>query len=134
MNQDSDSGLKRKRTTIDRILECAVTVNWQELTKAQDKSSMRMEYRTGPQNSLEYWKQSTIEHRIGTTFSRGNYSADLVRMLDAVMQHQEDFVAPSRDFPDGLVQIKKPSTTELSTARVEMIAAMDQIGSFATHK
>jgi hypothetical protein len=152
MNPDSDSGLKRKRTTIDRILECAVTVNWQDLTKTQDNSSMRMEYLTGPQNSLEYlklwscsergywnllaeyWMQSTIEHRRGTTFSRGNYSADLVRMLDAVMRHQEDFLAPSPDFPDGLVQIKKPSTTELSTARAEMIEAMDQIGSFATHK
>jgi hypothetical protein len=33
-----DSGLERKRTTIDRILECAVTLNWQDLTKAQDNT------------------------------------------------------------------------------------------------
>jgi hypothetical protein len=44
---------------------------------------------------------SSIEHRSGTTFSHGSYSADLVRMLDAVMQHQDDFPASSSDFPDG---------------------------------
>ena len=81
----------------------------------------------------EYWMRSSIGHRSGITFSRGNYSADLVRMLDAVMHHQEDFVAPSPAFPDGLVQIKKPTTNELSTARAEMIEAMEQIGTYATH-
>jgi len=152
MNPGSSNGLDIKRTTIDRILECAVTVNWKDLIKAQGNASMRIEYRSGPKHSLEYlklwsssergywhllaeyWMRSSVEHRSGTTFSRGNYSADLVRMLDAVMQHQEDFLTPSPDFPDGLVQIETPSTSELSTARAEMIEAMDQIGSAATHK
>lgn len=151
MKPSSDSALELKRSTIERILECAVTVNWKDLTKSQDNASMRIEYRTGPQRSLEYlklwcsskrgywhllaeyWMRSSIEHRSGTTFSRGNYSADLVRVLDAVMRHQEDFLAPSPDFPDGLVQIRKPSAAELSTARAEMIEAMDQIGTYDTH-
>jgi len=148
MNSRGDNGVQLKHTSIDRILECVITVNWKDLTKSQENSSMRVEYRTGPQHSLEYlklwlssergywhllaeyWMRSSVEHRSGTTFSRGNHSADLVRMLDAVMQHQENFLAPSPDFPDGLLQIKAPITTELSTARAEMIEAMDQIGSF----
>jgi len=143
MNPGSSNGRVVRRTTIDRILECAVTVNWKDLTKAQSNTSMRIEYRSGPQHSLEYlklwsssergywhllaeyWMQSSIEHRSGITFSRGNYSADLVRMLDAIMRHQEDFLAPSPDFPNGLVQIRKPSAVELSTARAEMIEALD---------
>lgn len=151
MNPSTDSALELKRTSIEHILACAVTVNWKDLTKSQDNSSLQIEYRTGPQRSLEYlklwssckrgywnllaeyWMRSSIEHRSGTTFSSGNYSADFVRMLDAVMRHQEDFLAPSLDFPDGLVQITKPSAAELSTARAEMIEAMDKIGTYATH-
>jgi len=151
MNPSSDSGLELKHSTIERILECAVTVNWNDLTKSQDNSSMRIEYGTGPRCSLEYlklwssskrgywhllaeyWMRSSIEHRSGITFSRGNYSADFVRMLDAVMHHQDDFLASSPAFPDGLVQIKSPTTTELSTAITEMIEAMEQIGTHGPH-
>src|SRR6185437_7747187 len=83
MNPGSSNGRVVRRTTIDRILECAVTVNWKDLTKAQSNTSMRIEYRSGPQHSLEYlklwsssergywhllaeyWMQSSIEHRSG---------------------------------------------------------------------
>lgn len=133
----------QKRTTIDRILECAVTLNWKDLTQSNEASSIQVEYRTGPQHSLEYlkiwssaergywhliaeyWMHSSTAHEMGTTFSNGNHSADLALMLDAIMQHQEDFLPPSPDFLDGLVQIKRPVKSDLSAAREEMIEVME---------
>lgn len=142
-------GLKRighKRTTIERILECAVTLNWKDLTQSEEATSIQVEYRTGPQHSLEYlkiwsstergywhlraeyWMHSSTAHEMGETFSDGNHSADLALMLDAIMQHQEDFLQPSPDFLDGLVQIKRPRESDLDAAREEMIGVMDHLG------
>ncbi|HVH85264.1 MAG TPA: hypothetical protein VM912_00970, partial [Terriglobales bacterium] len=104
-----------KRTTIDRMLECAVTLNWKDLTQSDEAASIQVEYRTGPQHSLEYlklwsskergywhlvaeyWMHSSAAHESGASFSDGNYSADLALMLDAIMQHQEGFLPPSPD-------------------------------------
>gem|GEM_PF-2886047 len=40
MNPGSSNGRVVRRTTIDRILECAVTVNWKDFTKAQSNTSL----------------------------------------------------------------------------------------------
>lgn len=132
-----------KRTTIDRILECAVSLNWKDLTQPDEAISLQVEYRTGPQHSLEYlklwsstergywhlvaeyWMHSSTAHAMGATFSGGNYPADLALMLDAIMQHQEDFLPPLPDFLDGLVQIKRPSESDLDAAREEMTEVME---------
>ena len=140
-----------ERTTIDRMLECAVTLNWKELTQPADATLIQVEYRTGPQHSLEYlkiwsstergywhliaeyWMHSSTAHEMGATFSDGNHSADLALMLDAIMQHQEDFLPPSPDFLDGLVQIKRPSESDLDAAREEMTEAMDHSWRLPVH-
>src|SRR5690349_7908537 len=100
-----------KRTTIDRMLECAATLNWKNLTTSNEATSIQVEYRTGPQHSeylklwsskergywhliAEYWMHPSMEHEKGATFIAGNYSVDLALMLDAIMQHQEDFLSP----------------------------------------
>jgi len=44
------------------------------------------------------------------------------------MRHQEDFLPPSPDFLDGLVQIKRPSESDFGHGQEEMIGAMDYIG------
>jgi len=140
-----------ERTTIDRILEFAVTLNWKDLTQPDEATSIQVEYRTGLHHSLEYlklwsstkrgywhligeyWMHSSTGHESGATFSGGNYSAGLALMLDAIMQHQEAFLPPSSDFLDGLVQIKEPSETDLEAARAEITRAMDHIGSLTVH-
>lgn len=140
-----------KRTTIDRMLECAVSLSWKDLTQPDEATSIQVEYRTGSRHSLEYlkiwsstergywhlvgeyWMQSSTAHERGLTFSGGNYSVDLALMLDAIMQHQDDFLPPSPDFLDGLVQIKRPSEADLVAAREEMTEAMDHIGCLTAH-
>src|SRR6185437_4886399 len=147
-------GLKRtrdQRTTIDRMLECAVTLNWKDLTKSSEATSIQVQYRTGPQHCIEYlklwsskqrgywrllaeyWMHSGAAHESGVIFIGDNYSADLALMLDAIMQHQEDFLPPSSEFLDGLVQIKTPTEGDLDAARGEMTEAMNHIGCLVLH-
>jgi hypothetical protein len=135
-----------QKQTIDRILQCAVALNWKSLA-ADEKIAMQVEYRTGPQQSLEYlklwsssargfwnlvceyWMVSSPAHQSGATFSGGNHSADLAWMLDAIMQHQGEFVAASTVFVDGLVQISSPTDTDIVAAQKDMTEALDRIGS-----
>ena len=143
--------IKNKRspvdTTIDRILECAVALNWSALASSDEATALQVEYRIGPDRSLdylklwssttrgvwnlvcEYWTQSSSGHESGTTFNRGNYSGDFTWMLDAIMQHQRAFLSGSRDFVDGLVQINRPTDADLASARADMDEALDRVGS-----
>ena len=135
------------KTTIDRILECAVALNWNGLSQAEETTAMQVEYRTGPSHALEYlklwssttrgvwnlrceyWMQSTSGHESGATFSGREYSGDFTWMLDAIMQHQGAFLPGSSDFVEGLVQINRPTDTDLVSAQADMAEAMDRIGS-----
>lgn len=137
----------RGNTTIDRILECAVALNWSGLTQADETTAMQVEYRTGTSHSLEYlklwssttrgvwnlvceyWMQSSPGHESGATFSGRECSGDFTWMLDAIMQHQGAFTPGSSDFVEGLVQINRPTDTDLASARADMTEALDRIGS-----
>jgi hypothetical protein len=134
-------------TTIDRILECAVALNWNGLSQADETTAMQVEYRTGPSHALEYlklwssatrgvwnlrceyWMQSSSGHQSGATFTGREYLGDFTWMLDAIMQHQGAFLPGSSDFVEGLVQINRPTDTDLVSAQADMTEAMDRIGS-----
>ena len=136
-----------ENTSIDRILECAVALNWSALAQTNETIALQVEYRIEPGRSLdylklwssatrgvwnlvcEYWVQSSSGHESGTTFTRGNYSRDFTWMLDAIMQHQRAFLPGSRDFVDGLVQINRPTNADLASARADMNEALDRVGS-----
>src|SRR3954471_15169871 len=116
-----------ENTTIDRILECAVALNWNALTQTDEVTALQVEYRVGPSHSLdylklwssttrgvwnlvcEYWMQSSSGRESGVTFSGREYSGDFTWMLDAIMQHQGAFLPGSSDFVEGLVQINRPT-------------------------
>jgi hypothetical protein len=139
-------------TTIDRILECAVALNWNGLSQADETTAMQVEYRTGPSHALEYlklwssatrgvwnlrceyWMQSSSGHQSGATFTGREYLGDFTWMLDAIMQHQGAFLPGSSDFVEGLVQINRPTDTDLASAQADMTEAMDRIGSHNGHQ
>jgi hypothetical protein len=52
-----------ERTTIDRILEFAVTLNSKDLTQPDEATSIQVEYRTGLHHSLEYLKLGSSTKR-----------------------------------------------------------------------
>lgn len=137
----------KRSATIDRILECAVALNWNALAEIDEATALHVEYRIGPGQSLdylklwssatrgvwklvcEYWMQSSSTHESGTTFTGGKYSGDFTWMLDAIMQHQRAFLPGSADFMDGLVQVKRPTDADLASARADMNEALDRVGS-----
>jgi hypothetical protein len=140
-----------EQTTIDRILQCAVALNWKSLT-ADETTAMQIEYRTGPRQSLEcvklwsstsrgywnllceYWMLSSSAHESGTTFTSGKPSAEFAWMMDAVMQHQREFTSTSNGFVDGLVQISPPTEADMASAQEDMTEALDRIGSLEPKK
>jgi hypothetical protein len=141
------NGSGHHETTIDRILECAVVLNWNSLIQAGEEPAMQVEYRMGSRHSLdylklwssvergiwnlvcEYWMQSSVTHETGATFSGGRHSADFAWMLDAIMQHQGAFPTGPSDFAEGLIQISRPTDTDLSLAQKDMTEVLDRIGS-----
>ena len=138
-------------TTMERILECAVALNWKDLTNPGGATSIQVEYRNGISRSLEqlrFWSSTTrgfwhlvCDYRMdsssteegGARFNAGHSSADLVWMLDAIMRHQDAFVLTSSEFLDGLVQVGRPSEAELTAAGKDMSEAMDRIGCLPAH-
>src|SRR5438270_11017542 len=116
-----------EKPTIDRILECAIILNWKDLTNSSGAISIQVEYHTKTNRSLEflrlwsstsrgfwslvcvYRKDSSSTQASGTIFNTGHYSADLAWMLDAIMRHQVAFVLSSSEFLDGLVQVGRLS-------------------------
>lgn len=136
-----------QNTSIDRILESAVALNWNALAGTSEATALQIEYRIGPDRSIdylklwssttrgvwnlicEYWMKSSSGHESGTTFNGGKYSGDFTWMLDAIMQHQRAFLLGSPDFVDGLIQVSLPTDADLASARVDMNAALEQVGS-----
>ena len=142
-----DKKRSSENSTIDRILECAVALNWNALAQTDEATALQIEYRIGPGQSLdylklwssttrgvwhlvcEYWMQSSSTHESGTTFTGGKYSGDFTWMLDAIMQHQGAFLPGSADFMDGMVQVNRPTDADLASARADMNEALDRVGS-----
>ena len=131
--------------SLDRILECAVALNWKDLTKPDEATSIQVEYRAAASHLLdylklwsstqrghwrlicEYWMQSSDTHQSGATFHDGIYSADLAWMLDTIMQHQGSFPPSSSDFLNGLIQVSRPSESFIGAAQKDMIQVWDRI-------
>ena len=132
---------------IERILECAVWLNWKDFASSSLPTAMQLEYRIGPTHSLEflklwlstsrgYWNlvceysmQSTTTHQQGITFTETYSSPSLTRMLDAIMHHQEAFSRDSTELLDGLVQVASPNETQSVAARLQMTQALERITS-----
>ena len=140
------NGSGHENVTIDRILECAVALNWKELTNSNEQTSIQVEYHVGAGGSLEYlkcwsstergywhlvceyWMKSGSIHQSGVTFDGNIYSADFGWMLGAIMQHQASFTSSSSDFPDGLFQSSRPNESSIGPAHKDMAEALDLIG------
>jgi hypothetical protein len=137
----------REVNAMERILESAVTLNWEDFTTSYTPVAMQMQYRSGPERSLEhlklwssasrghwnlvceYWVHATKTHVQGVTFSDRYSSAGLTRMLEAIMQNQQAFAVPHSDSSGGLVQIAPPNETDSIAAKHLMIEMLERITS-----
>jgi hypothetical protein len=131
--------MKNQETqTLDGILQCAIILNWRELMRDSQRSSVRVEYYLGPGGSLqhlrvlsshprsgmkvvcEYRTQSAPERTRGLAFSNGYQSAELAQMLEFIMRHEAIFPRGFSCTADRHVQVLLPTREDTTSALFAM--------------
>jgi len=123
---------------LDKALEFAVIVSWEDLLKVTNPCSARVEYRCEPGTSLDYlsvwsvraggeqdlvcdyWTWTSSAHPGGVRFSNGFASDRLGQTLDFVLMNQDQFTRPADACRDGLALIYPPSGEERTEAATWM--------------
>ena len=119
---------------LDKAFEFAVIVAWEDLMKASESSSLRVEYRCEPGTILDsvsiwsvnaegrqdlvcdYWTWASAVHPVGVRF-RDRYNSDrLALTLDFIMKNQGQFTRRADACQDGLVLIHPPTEEERAEA------------------
>ena len=137
----------REMDAIERLIESAVTLSWEDLATSFPPLAMQVEYHRRPDRALEhlklwssasrghwnlvcdYWMHPTATHSQGITFTDTYSSAGLTRMFDAIMQNQQSLALPQGDFANGLVQIAPPGKTQSIAAKHLMAETLERITS-----
>ena len=128
-------------TTFDRILECAVMLNWNDLMR-DTPGQVHIECSNAADRTVEflkiwssrlrgnwslvceYWMEPRATIAAGVTYSNGYASIALSEMLHMIMQHQGAFPSNYQPLGMDLIQIKAPTTGDLDAARQCMDAAI----------
>jgi len=125
-------GTLQPEVKLDRMLESALILSWQDLPHALEPGLVHIEYAPGTVLDYlkiwqlvakgvwnlvcEYWmvlKPAGDQERL--TFSNGYHSEGLARMLEEIMQHQENFTL-SKGPGAGMIQVSEPSEESRHTA------------------
>jgi hypothetical protein len=119
---------------LDKALQFAVIVAWEDLTKADHSRSVRVEYQGKPGTSLDnvsvwsakawgyhdllcdYWTPASSAHPGGACFKNGHRSDKLAESLDFIMRNQNLFTRPADAGRNGLVLIDPPAVDERQQA------------------
>lgn len=130
---------------LDRVLEDAVVLGWNELLPTSTAGVIHVEYHTGPDHSLEYvkiwastergywnlvceyWTCSLWSHVPGLSFGKGYHSGEFSHRLERVMQYEAAFAKPPHQ--DGSIQIYPPTEAERTAAGDWMTAVFTELGS-----
>jgi len=123
---------------LDKALQFAVIVAWEDLTKADQSRSVRVEYQGKPGTSLDnvsvwsakawgyhdllcdYWTSSSLAHPSGVCFKNGHGSDKLADSLGFIMRNQDQFTRPADAGRNGLVLIDPPAVDERQQAATWM--------------
>ena len=126
---------------LDKALQFAVTVAWDDLMKAGEPSPVRVEYQGRPGMSLDnvsvwsakawgyhdllcdYWTSASSGHPNGACFKNGHSSDKLVEALGFIMKNQDQFRRPLDAGGHGLVLIDPPALDD----REEAVSWMNQV-------
>jgi hypothetical protein len=125
---------------LDKAFEFAVISAWQDLMKAANPCSVRVEYQCEPGTSLDYlsvwavkaegyqdlvcdyWTWTSPAHASGSRFTNGYRSDRLGQTLDFIMKNQDQFTRPVDACRDGLVLIYPPTEDD----RIEASSWMER--------
>jgi len=126
---------------LDKVLRFAVILAWDDLMKASEPSSVRVEYQGKSGISLdrvsvwsakawgyhdlmcEYWTSASSDHPSGVCFKSGQASDKLAETLGFIMKNQDQFTRPADAGDHGLILIDPPSAED----RREAAAWMSQV-------
>jgi hypothetical protein len=115
---------------LDKVLEFAVILAWEDLMKVTKPCSVRVEYQCAPGASLDYlriwsdrgggyqhqvcdcWTWTSPAHPSGVRFTNGYHSDRLGQTLDFIMKNQDQFTRRADACRDGLVLIYPPTEDE----------------------
>ena len=146
-------GTRRKQAimnpngNLERILESAVVISWADLTRGTHTGLIHIEYGFADGGTLDYlkvwssvsrgqwllasqyWMSANEFHAAGVSFSNGYQSAELARILELTMQHQNWFVLPLNLGRQGLLQISTPTAEEIAAAAALINVAFDRVAS-----
>ena len=131
------------RPSLDRVIENAVVLSWNELIPTATTGIIHVEYHTGPERLLEclkvlastergywnlvceYWKSSLWPHVPGITFGKIYRPGDFSRKLEDIMQREGDFAKLPQQ--DGLIQIYPPTERERLAAADSMTGIVGKV-------
>ena len=123
---------------LDKALEFAVVLGWDDLKKVANPCSARVEYRSAvgtavdylsiwsvdgeaKQNMVcDYWTWTSSAHPSGIRLTGKFQSPQLGVALDFILMNQNQFTRPADACPEGLVLVFPPTADELSTATTWM--------------
>ena len=123
---------------LDKALGFAVILGWDDLKKASDPSSVRVEYRSAPGSAVdnlsiwsvdsegkqilvcEYWTRTSSAHPSGISFDNKFHSQHLGLALDFILINQDQFTRSADACLEGLALIYPPTGDELTEATTWM--------------
>jgi len=132
---------------LERILESAVVISWDDLMRSTDTGLIHIEYGFADRGTLdylkvwsslsrghwllacEYWMSANAFHGAGVGFENGYKSEGLAHILEIAMQHQDSFVLPPNVGRQGLLQISTPTKEESEAAAAVINVAFDRLAS-----
>jgi hypothetical protein len=115
---------------LDKALEFALVLVWDDLTKVTTPCSARVEYRCEPGTSLDYvsvwsvnaggeqdlvcdfWTWASTSHPSGVRFTNGYTSKSLAQTLGFILMNQDQFTRRADACRDGLVLLSPPTRQE----------------------
>jgi len=130
---------------LERILESAVVMSWDDLMRGAHAGVIHIEYGFAAVGTLdylkvwssltrghwvlacEYWMSANTFHAAGLGFDNGYQSEGLAHILQVAMQHQNSFVLPPNLGRQGLLQISTPTAEESVAAAALINEAFDRL-------
>ena len=123
---------------LDKAFQLAAIGAWDDVVKPDEPRSLRVEYLSSPETTLDYisvwsnncrgrqdlvcdyWTWASSSHPAGTQFSNNFHSHKLAEALSFIMRNQDQFARAADACPHGLVVIHAPDEGDQAEASAWM--------------
>ena len=140
---------------LETAFQFAVIDAWEDLRRAPEPCSIRVEYQDDPGTPLDYlkiwsdrgggyqqlvcgyWRRTSPTHASGARFTNGYHSDGLGQTLEFIMKNQDQFTRRADACRDGLVLIHPPTgdqRAEAATWRADSHGGATNLGGAAVER